>query len=57
MYQNLVRSVDASAAVSVHLTDYPAADSDKIDEQLSTDMAAVLEVVERRPRRPPGGRR
>jgi isoleucyl-tRNA synthetase len=45
MYQNLVRSVDENAPVSVHLTDYPAADTASIDEALSTDMAAVLEVV------------
>jgi isoleucyl-tRNA synthetase len=45
IYQNLVPSVDASAPESVHLTDYPAADRSKIDELLSRDMAAVLEIV------------
>jgi isoleucyl-tRNA synthetase len=45
IYQNLVRSVDASAPESVHLTDYPAADAASIDESLSRDMDAVLEVV------------
>ncbi|MCC7021822.1 MAG: isoleucine--tRNA ligase [Thermomicrobiales bacterium] len=45
IYQNLVRSVDASAPESVHLTDYPAADATSIDESLSRDMDAVLEVV------------
>lgn len=45
MYQNLVRSFDAEAPVSVHLTDYPAADQSAIDEALSRDMEAVLEVV------------
>ncbi|MBA2519678.1 MAG: class I tRNA ligase family protein, partial [Chloroflexia bacterium] len=45
MYQNLVRSVRPDAPVSVHLTDFPVADERMIDRQLSTDMAAVLEVV------------
>ena len=40
-----MRSVDPSAAESVHLTDYPEGDPAKIDESLSRDMAAVLEVV------------
>ncbi|HWV24148.1 MAG TPA: isoleucine--tRNA ligase [Thermomicrobiales bacterium] len=45
MYQNLVRSIDESAPLSVHLTDYPTADSSMIDAQLSREMAAVLAVV------------
>ncbi len=45
MYQNLVRSVDRHAPESVHLTDYPVSDPDRIDESLSRDMDAVLEVV------------
>jgi len=45
MYQNLVRSIDAEAAESVHLTDYPTVDPTRIDESLSLDMDAVLEVV------------
>jgi len=45
MYQNLVRSIDPSAPESVHLADYPAADPNLIDEALSRDMGAVLEVV------------
>ncbi|MEA2525135.1 MAG: isoleucyl-tRNA synthetase, partial [Thermomicrobiales bacterium] len=45
MYQNLVRAVDPTAPESVHLTDYPTVDASSIDEQLSSDMAAVLEVV------------
>lgn len=45
MYQNLVRSVDQTAPESVHLTDFPVSDPAKIDESLSKDMAAVLEVV------------
>jgi isoleucyl-tRNA synthetase len=45
MYQNLVRSFDSEAPLSVHLTDYPNADPAAIDEALSRDMDAVLEVV------------
>jgi isoleucyl-tRNA synthetase len=45
IYQNLVRSVDPAAPESVHLTDYPRADLTRIDESLSRDMDAVLEVV------------
>ncbi|MDP9364647.1 MAG: isoleucine--tRNA ligase [Chloroflexota bacterium] len=45
IYDNLVRSDDPAAPDSVHLTDFPTADLAKIDEALSRDMAAVLEVV------------
>ena len=45
IYQNLVRSVDPQAPESVHLTDFPVSRSDRIDESLSRDMGAVLEVV------------
>jgi isoleucyl-tRNA synthetase len=45
MYQNLVRSVDPTAAESVHLTGFPVADSGRVDTDLSRDMDAVLEVV------------
>jgi isoleucyl-tRNA synthetase len=45
MYQNLVRSVDASTPASIHLTDFPVAHPDRIDSSLSRDMDAVLEVV------------
>ncbi len=45
LYQNLVRSVDESAPISVHLTDFPEADESLIDRDLSRDMAAVLSVV------------
>ena len=45
MYQNLVRSVNESAAESVHLTDYPVADESLIDRQLTREMTAVLAVV------------
>lgn len=45
MYRNLVASVDESAPVSVHLTDFPEADGAAIDETLSHEMSAVLAVV------------
>jgi isoleucyl-tRNA synthetase len=45
MYRNLVCSFDSSAPDSVHLTDFPTSDSGAIDEGLSKDMEAVLEIV------------
>jgi isoleucyl-tRNA synthetase len=45
MYQNLVRSADATAPESVHLADYPRADQSRIDQQLSDEMALVRKVV------------
>jgi isoleucyl-tRNA synthetase len=45
MYQNLVCSVDPGAPLSVHLTNYPVSEPERIDESLSRDMDAVLEIV------------
>ena len=45
IYQNLVRSVAPDAPASIHLTDFPTADPTRIDETLSRDMDAVLEIV------------
>jgi isoleucyl-tRNA synthetase len=45
MYQNLVRTVERDAPISVHLTGFPVADEALIDRDLSKDMAAVLAVV------------
>ncbi|MDP2806756.1 MAG: isoleucine--tRNA ligase, partial [bacterium] len=45
MYQNLVRSVDASAPESIHLTAYPEADEKRTDQKLSQEMAVVRKVV------------
>ncbi len=45
IYQNLVRSVDKHAPLSVHLTSYPVADSSRIDEELEKNMDKVLEIV------------
>ena len=46
LYENLVRSVNPDAPVSVHLTDFPVADSTQVDAQLDRDMAALLQAVE-----------
>lgn len=45
IYQNLVRSVDATAPESVHLAKYPVADLNEIDSQLEAEMAEVLQIV------------
>ncbi len=45
LYQNLVRSVDPSAAASVHLADWPRYDAALIDENLNRDMALVMRLV------------
>ncbi len=45
IYQNLVRSVNQSAPESIHLSRFPEADDSLIDENLNTQMAALLDVV------------
>ncbi|MCC6626014.1 MAG: isoleucine--tRNA ligase [Chloroflexi bacterium] len=45
LYQNLVRSVDQDAPLSVHLCDFPAVDPAAVDTGLLADMAAVQTVV------------
>jgi isoleucyl-tRNA synthetase len=45
MYQNLVRSVDAQAPISVHLTEWPLADEGAVDSTLLADMALARQVV------------
>jgi len=45
LYQNLVRSVDANAPLSVHLTDWPGFDAAQIDDRLNHDMALVMRLV------------
>lgn len=45
MYSNLVRSVNESAAESVHLTDYPVARTDEIDEALNSHMELVMNLA------------
>jgi isoleucyl-tRNA synthetase len=44
IYQNLVRSVDASAPESVHLTAYPQVNASLIDEKLEHSIAAVIRI-------------
>ncbi len=45
IYQNIVRSVDKNAPISVHLCDYPVADESLIDEKLNSGMQTVLDIV------------
>ncbi|MBQ3426162.1 MAG: isoleucine--tRNA ligase [Clostridia bacterium] len=45
IYQNLVRSIDASAPESIHLCDFPTADEKLIDKELENSMAEVLDIV------------
>lgn len=45
MYQNLVRTFDKKAPVSVHLCDFPVCDEQYIDKRLEQDMEELLEVV------------
>ncbi|MBI2907470.1 MAG: isoleucine--tRNA ligase [Chloroflexi bacterium] len=44
MYQNLVRSFDASAPDSIHLTSFPVADETKIEKELTEDTRLVMKV-------------
>jgi isoleucyl-tRNA synthetase len=44
LYQNLVRSVDSKAKESVHLTDFPIADKDRIVDKLSRDIELAMKV-------------
>lgn len=45
MYQNLVRSVDKNAPVSIHLCNYPEANESMIDLALEKHMEDVLQIV------------
>lgn len=45
IYQNLVRSIDAGAAESIHLCDFPAAEEKYIDRKLEEDMAELRDAV------------
>jgi isoleucyl-tRNA synthetase len=44
IYQNLVRSVDATAPESVHFTAYPQVNASLIDEALEQSIAAVIRI-------------
>lgn len=46
MYQNLVRNVDPSAPVSVHMCDWPTVNTELLDEQLNRDMDIARKIVE-----------
>jgi isoleucyl-tRNA synthetase len=45
MYQNLIKAVDTAAPESVHLCDFPMADTRFIDEDLNTRIELVRSVV------------
>ena len=45
IYQNLVRSVDEKAPESIHLTDYPVADTTLIDSKLNVTMELVMNLA------------
>ena len=45
IYQNLVRSVDASAPESIHLCDYPTVHEEWIDKELEENMGHLLQIV------------
>jgi isoleucyl-tRNA synthetase len=45
LYQNLVRSVNQNAPESVHLTDWPKANTALIDERLARETRLVMRVV------------
>ncbi len=45
IYQNLVRSVDKEAPMSVHLCRFPEADLSMIDRELEANMKAVVDIV------------
>ena len=47
IYQNLIRSVDVEAPISVHLLSFPVADEAKIDETLEREFAVVLSTKNR----------
>src|SRR5438105_4660601 len=45
LYQNLVRSVNAQAPLSVHLYDWPQVKPELVDEQLNSETRLVMRVV------------
>lgn len=45
LYQNLVRSVDKKAPLSVHLAEWPSYDVSVIDERLNREMALVMRLA------------
>jgi isoleucyl-tRNA synthetase len=45
IYQNLVRSIDKEAPISIHLCEFPAVDEAMIDTELETAMDEILKIV------------
>ena len=45
IYQNMVRTVDKTAPVSIHLCDFPKVDESFIDKDLESNMDTVLDIV------------
>ena len=45
IYQNLVKSIDASAPESIHLCDFPEVHENWINPKMEEDMADLLEIV------------
>jgi isoleucyl-tRNA synthetase len=45
LYQNLVRSFDQSAPLSVHLAEWPTYDTSLIDEKLNREMALTVKLA------------
>lgn len=45
LYQNLVRSFDSKAPLSVHLADWPKVDESLIDVELNKEMAVVMKLA------------
>ena len=45
IYQNLVRSVDASQPESIHLCNFPKVEEEHVDKKLEADMDIVLKAV------------
>ncbi|NLL62953.1 MAG: isoleucine--tRNA ligase [Ruminococcaceae bacterium] len=45
IYQNLVRSIDKNAPISIHLCDFPIANEFLIDGELENNMDEVLKIV------------
>ncbi len=45
IYQNVVRAVDQSAPLSVHLTDFPVSSEKWVDKELEKNMNNVLRIV------------
>ncbi|NLL93347.1 MAG: isoleucine--tRNA ligase [Clostridiales bacterium] len=45
IYQNLVRKIDPTAPISIHLCDFPEVKEEYIDKELEDQMEKVLDVV------------